>query len=600
MLASIGLLVVLTTLVYWPGLDGGFILDDLHAVSDNPAIAVDSLSWESLQRAATSFHSGLSGREIPMTTFALDHYVWENNVMGYKLSGLIVHLLNALLVFLLASRILAQDPVSDNRPWPKYAAALIALVWAIHPLQVSTVLYVVQRMETLAVMFILLGLLAYMEGRWRQVRGRRCGWIWIVFAGMAMVPGFMSKETAVLLPLFALTYEWAVLRFRAHNARDSRVLTIIYSVGAVLALVIFLAVFVPRYMDPVAFSGRDFTWYERLLSQLRVLPLYLSWMVWPDPQRYLFFYDTFQSSTGWLKPFTTLIGGVFLAGLATAAVLVRRSLPLFSLGIAWFLCAHVLTSNILPLELIFEHRNYFALFGILLALASIIRWIAFRFWQPPGRTMGTVMVVGLAGLTWVHSATWGDPLNLAMDLKAKNPASTRAGYQLGQEYLEMSGGNPASPFFEFAEAEFERVRQFENSSPMPERVLIGMRTRAGEPVEEGLWLDLIEKIESQPVGADHIKAVHDLLATYNRGVGLDESYLMDAGVALLNSGRMFPYSYLEFGIFVLEGVGDEEFATTVLSIGSNVATSDDWNQVVLRVLRQRGHHDFASRLESRH
>ena len=596
---AFSLLVVLTVLVYWPGLGGGFIMDDLPEVAENPALQIDRLDMESLSKAARSFSGGISGREMAMSTFALDFYFWHGDPRGFKLSGLLVHLMNALLIFLLARKLLELDPAAAGSPWPAYAAWAMALVWAIHPLQVSTVLYTVQRMETLAVFFVLVGLLSYLKGRQRQIDGRPLGWLLLGGAGVAMVAGFFSKETAVLLVLFTLSLEWAVLRFRAQSKSDSQALKGIYAAILFIAVVIFLVVFVPRYLDPSAFVHREFSLYERLLSQLRALPLYLSWIVWPDAERYLFYYDSFQHSTGWLRPVTTLLGGLFLLGLAIAAVLARRALPLFSLGVAWFFCAHALTSNIFALELVFEHRNYFALFGVLLALVALLRWMAMRIWQPPARVLAGVTIVGLAGITWVHAATWGEPLNLAMDLKAKNPTSPRAGYQLGHEFMRMADGNPNSPFFGMAEQEYERVRHFDNASPIPERVLIGMRVRADEPIEEELWLDLVAKLRTQAPGAEQVKAVRDLMDMYNQGVALDEEYLMEAGLPLLNSGRMYAYNFYEFGVLALEGLEDEDLAARILLAGFSVAQSENWSRQVLRAIGERGHADFALRLERR-
>ena len=367
----------------------------------------------------------------------------------------------------------------------------------------------------------------------------------------------------------------------------------------IAGLIVFVFFFFPGYLDPSTFVNREFTAYERLLSQLRALPLYLSWMVWPDPQRYQFFYDSFQHSTGWLSPATTLLGGVFLLGLAVAAFLTRRAIPLFSLGVAWFFCAHALTSNIFNLELVFEHRNYFALFGVALAVVALLRWVALRYRQLPAHALAVVTVLGLAGMTLIHAATWGDPLNLAMDLKAKNPESARAGYQLAQEFYRMSGGQPGTPFFTFAQKEFERVRHLDNASPMAERVLIGMRVISDEPIEDELWQDLLHKLQTQAMGSEQVKAVRDLLNLYNRGAKLDEEHLMDAGLMVLNSGRMYPYNYYEFGMLALEGLENEALATRILLVAFDQAQDESWNRQVFNALSGRGHEEFASSLEQR-
>src|SRR5699024_7915595 len=120
-------------------------------------------------------------------------------------------------------------------------------------------------------------------------------------------------------------------------------------------------------------TGRNFSTAERVLSQLRILPLYLQQILLPLPSNMYFYYDDFAPSRGWLSPATTLAGAAFLLGLLLAAWQLRKRLPLFALGVAWFFAAHFMTSNVIALELVFEHRNYFALFGVLLALTGLFQ-----------------------------------------------------------------------------------------------------------------------------------------------------------------------------------------------------------------------------------
>ncbi|WP_146906938.1 hypothetical protein [Arenimonas daejeonensis] len=164
-------------------------------------------------QALTSFRHGI-GRPLPMLSFALDYAFWGGNPLGYKISGLAVHLVNALLVFVLLQRILSLLPgavVERDR----IMAGLIAAAWATHPLQVSTVLYVVQRMETLSLLFVLLALLFYLAGRTRQAEGRR-GWPLLAICPPLVALGLACKETAALFPVYALALELTILRFRAH------------------------------------------------------------------------------------------------------------------------------------------------------------------------------------------------------------------------------------------------------------------------------------------------------------------------------------------------------------------------------------------------
>src|SRR5690606_34982134 len=231
-----------------------------------------------------------------------------------------------LLVFALLAKLFR---ISVSGIWPRMAAFAIALLWAIHPLQVSTVLYVVQRMEMLAAIFILLGLLAYLHGRMAQIEGRR-GWPWLGLSAVLAGVGLLSKETAVLFPLYTLALELTVLRFHAAGSRTSHFLKYAYGIGLAVGLLAFVFLVIPRYATAEAFAGRDFTLYERLLSQLRILPMYLGQMLLPLPGSMPFYYDAWPKSAGWLSPSSTLAGAVFLVGLVAVAWRLRGRMPLFS------------------------------------------------------------------------------------------------------------------------------------------------------------------------------------------------------------------------------------------------------------------------------
>ena len=556
-------LFIITALVYWPGLSGDFLFDDFPNIVTNPAVHAETINFETIQRAAKAYEPGtVIGRPLATISFAIDYSLGGKNPWGYKFVNLIVHLINTLLIFTLTRRLLALPRAGT--PWSSAAAFAIAMLWAVHPLQVSSVLYIVQRMETLALTFVLLALLAYLHGRIRQRDGLP-GWPWLLAAVLLAGIGLLSKETAVLFPAYTLALELTVLRFEAQSTRTTHLLQWIYGIGLVFALALFSFFLLPKYSDPAVYQFREFTLNERLLSQLRILSMYLGWMILPRPNSLTFYYDDYPISHGWLDPITTLISGLFLLGLIITAGLMRKRMPLFALGILWFFAAHLLTSSIFPLELIYEHRNYFALFGILLALAELVRRIPFRDHPRLKPVMVGVVIVGFAFLTVLRSATWGDPLLLAMDLVAKNPQSTRASSDLATLYTGMSDSNSNSPFFSMGQQEFERASRLPNASPLPEQGLILMAATTGQPVKEEWWDRLIEKLKTRPIGTQETLTVTGLLTQRYAGIELSDARIAQAYATLLARGAQAPIRYVEYGNFALRYLHDPQLASRLFA-----------------------------------
>lgn len=568
------LLIIGTCLVYWPGLGGGFLFDDYANIVTNPRIQMETLDGESLARAARGYEPGAYGRPIATVSFAIDHYFGGKNPLAYKISSLAVHLLNALLVFWLLRRLLALPRAQGPAPWHPWAAMAIAGFWAIHPLQVSTVLYVVQRMETLVTLFMLLGLMAYLRGRTSQMQGRT-GWPWLVLAAAYGALGLGAKESAVLLPLYTLALELTLLRFDAATPRSTRLLKWVYGVGAAVGLALFFGWVVPRYATPESFDGRGFTMDERLLSQLRILPMYLGQMLLPLPGSLTFYYDDFAKSTGLFSPWTTAAGGLVLLALLGSAWRLRHRLPLYALGVLWFFAAHALTSNVLNLELVFEHRNYFALLGFLLAAAELVRRIPMQD-GPAMKVFGVAAVLVLFGvLGTIRSATWGNPLLLASDLVAKNPTSPRASNDLATIYVDMADGNPDSPFYGMGTEEFKRSARLPNASPLPEQGLLLMAATAGKPADPAWWDSLVAKVRSQPVGPEQLLAVNGLMEQYHNDLPLDPVRLGEAYLALLDRAKWPGHMYASFGDYALNELNNEDLAERMYVQAVSVEPEND-------------------------
>lgn len=432
-----------TIIAYWPGLSGGFVLDDHPNIVLNQALTAIDFSWHSLAAAASSSEAGPAGRPVAMLSFALNHLLGGLDPFGYKAANLAIHLLNAGLVFLLLQRILAVLPCAPGRAActhdaSRWLAACIALLWAAHPLNLSTVLYVVQRMTSLSTSFMLISLLTYLSLRLSGASSRPGLVGRLLLLASSAVAAFYSKESALLLPVYALALEWGVLRFRTATHRGAVAL----KAGYALAVLVPLAWLLWHWLaDPAwlaqLYQLRSFTLTERLLTEGRVLWFYLREIFMPQPSVMGLYHDDFPLSTGLLTPATTLLALLGHLVVIVSAWMLRLRWPYLALAAAWFYGGHLLESTLFPLELVFEHRNYLPILGPLL-LAGVLAWgIAGRLADrlPLRALLVSLLAVPLLLATGLRANQWADPLTHALSEAEHHPNSARANYAAGSLLL---------------------------------------------------------------------------------------------------------------------------------------------------------------------
>lgn len=589
-LVGFALLVIPVLVVYWPGLSGAFIFDDFSTIVENTRLHVAALQPSLIWQAATSFDPGgtFGARPLAMATLAVNHAVGGLNPWGYKFAGLLVHACNTVLVWVLVNVLLgvpAATVVLKDRA--RHVAALaVALLWAIHPIQVSSVLYVVQRMETMAATFMLAAMICYLRGRLCQIRSGS-GWRWFVAAVLLTLIGLLSKETAVLVPVYALAIELTVLRFAASNTSVERRWRWLYGLALLAGFVVFVAVVAPHYWSD-HYVARNFGTWERLLTQLRVLPMYLLQIFLPTPGNLTFYYDNVLPSRGILQPVSTLLGGMLLSGVLATAVWARRRAPLVALGILWFFVSHLLTSNVIALELAFEHRNYLALLGVLLVACDLILRAPATARQLVLRVAVVAVLAGFAGLTLIRSATWGDPLLLATELVVENPGSARASADLGAMYFSMSDGYASSPFIDMAIGEFERGSQLPGASIISDQGLILTAAQSGRDVPSIWWDRLVNKVRVGTLSPETTGALFSLLENRYKGVALDDKRLAQSFRVLFERTTLPPYSYAQVGDYAMVHAHDEPLADEmfVQAIDNSVADPAYARKVIDTLVRK--------------
>lgn len=582
--AATGLVVLLLLIatILSPALSGGFLFDDYPIFAENPAIHVQGWQWQTWMKVLTWSHVNIQ-RPLVMLSFALN-YALGGSAWGFKAFNLAIHLLNSLLVWLLVRHLLAAaQPINftgslvQKLRVTNYWAFGIAAVWAIHPLQVSTVMYVVQRMELLGFTFTLLGLLTYCRARENQQTGKRA-WPWFAWCGLVTCIGYMSKETLVLMPGYTLLLELTVLRFEALDSSSARKLKLFYRVGCVTAALVIAGYLLPHYAAPANYVERSFTSWQRELTQLRVLPMYLGWCLFPITSQLHFYYDNYVASTGLLSPASTLLGAVLLLSLLLLTIALRKQRPLLALGIGWFFVAHALTSSPIALELVFEHRNYPALLGVVLALADLL-WLVIhklRFSAHAAVALATIFIISLCFQTALRAATWGNPLQLAITLTQDNPGSPRAALDLARRYVNMSGDDPNSPLYDLGIKELERGAALPGSSILLEQALIIQS--ANHPIMDSRpwWKSLKEKLQYQTMGPETYLALSGLLQVrLGNHVNIDMQQLSQAYAIAISRNPTRVSLHVDYAELAFLGLHDSLLAAQqwkqALELQSNLA-----------------------------
>ena len=430
-LAAVAAIAVVGIAAYANTLNGPLVFDDIGSIEENAFIRMGSLDGPQLVRAA--FESPISNRPVSNLSFALNYYVGRYDVAGYHVVNIAVHLVNGILVYLLALATFRQLRDREIRPGQRdddrriaFPSLIAALVFVAHPVQTQSVTYVVQRMNALATLFYLLALLLYIAGRRSRVPALR--WpLWAAgFASWILSLG--SKEITVTLPLIVLLYEWCFFQ----NLSRGWLKRCAWFALPVLVLFAVLA-FVYLGPDPWGrvsnYSSRDFSMGQRVMTQWRVVVLYISLLLAPLPWRLNLGHDM-ATSASLFDPITTLLCLILHVGLLILAACGLTRYRLIGFCILWFFVNLAIESSILPLEMVFEHRLYLPMVGGALLAACLLGSLTAgrRTWS-----VGITSLVILALTTTSHlrNRHWQDDLTLWSDVVGKSPHNHRARTDLG-------------------------------------------------------------------------------------------------------------------------------------------------------------------------
>lgn len=417
-------LIAALVLVYYPSLAVPFYLDDRESIYANAAVQSPSLD--------ALLHGPNRMRLIGYISFWANHQLDGLNTLGYHWANIAIHILNTLLVFVLAKHLLAYvnppnqgQNATENLKW----AMLVTLLWAMHPLNSQAVIYIVQRLAAIAAFFYLLTFISYIQ--LRQSNGMRARLSYGLLLLFSLICGLHAKQNFVSVLLLMLVWEL----FSAKAVIRQHLLRLMASLVVVLILVGPLFPELWRALDAYT---RDVNGPQRaayFYTQMPVLWDYIARFFSPWSLQ-------LEIDTQLQASLTGLVGLALLAHFVVIALAwrLRHHIPLFFIGIMFFYIAHLVESSIIPIkDLAFEHRTYISNIGLSLATVGLIRYLlAWTKGNWLSKVCALVAVVWLvfAGITIFNRATlWQQPTAFYANEVKLSPSHARANYSYGNQLL---------------------------------------------------------------------------------------------------------------------------------------------------------------------
>jgi hypothetical protein len=421
--------------VYWPGISGIFLVDDypnLAPLANNGGVT----DLNTFLAFVFGNHSGPTGRPVSMLSFLLNDQYWPGSPESFKYTNLMIHVLCGMLIIWLSYRLTLA--IANNNNFAILVSVFTGAFWMMHPFNVSTTLYVIQRMAQLATLFSLAGILCYCYGR-LIFKDNRNKALLIMSSGVAVfgLLSVFSKENGILMVLFILIIESTLF---SHLDKPKE-LKYWFWIFVYTPLAILFLYFASKGFYVNGFHDREFTQAQRLLTENRILLDYLNSIFIPQLRGNGLINDDIEISTGIFTPITTILAIIINLTLLVIAIRYRKRHPVLSFSILWFYGGHILESTFTSLELYFEHRNYMPMIGPIFGVMYYLpKFAELAEKQSIKRLIVTIPVVLIifAGILTHQSATiWSSPGALFKVWAMEHPDSLRAQRIYGQ-YLGIN------------------------------------------------------------------------------------------------------------------------------------------------------------------
>ncbi len=414
-----------------------FYFDDHIAIADNSAIKTIDIP-KIFDAFNTRFLTGLS--------FALNYKFCYLHPLGYRLTNLLIHCLNAFLVYLLVKSTLylysARKPIFFCRlEWPAFFASMLFLC---HPIQTEPVNFITQRFVLMGTFFYLLTLVLYIQYRCRSQKR------YLIAAMVAAIAAMFCKEFVITLPLMLALYDSYFLHKETIWKR-CRCLSPFFVIVLIVPLLLLRTPSQAVHVANIAESHGDITRARYaigrkpyFLTELNVVCTYVRLLFLPVNQNFDYDYPISYEMDG-----KTLMSGVFLFCLLALGGVTYKSYRIISFSILWFFIALSVESSFIPIgDVITEYRPYLASVGFVFVVMSLIYMRKVHVKKL--NIIAAVILIVFSILTYQRNKVWKDEFTLWNDTVGKSPHKARPYYARGVIYTNR--GNPTQALLDYSKA----------------------------------------------------------------------------------------------------------------------------------------------------
>jgi protein O-mannosyl-transferase len=425
MLVGVALVIFAGTIwLHWPSVQGDFLYgDDVEYLRQSARW--NGLTWDAVKWAFTSTDSYY--HPLVRLSHILDYQIWGRNAEGHHATGVVVHALNAALVFGFLWTLLGATVLATGE---RLAVALwVAVVFAIHPLQVESAAWISGRTQLLCTTFGIGCLWAYAAG------GRR--WVeWGLFVGAVL-----CKPMAVSFPFVMLAMDYYPLR-RHEQFGWGRLLwekSALIALAAAASLATLVTKSQLGQISPLAtisLSARVFLAFESLT-------FYLLKLVWPYHLSY--YYPTRLLS---LDQWPVLASVITVYFITTVAVFERRRMPMLVAAWSAYVMLVLPVSGLVSLgsQVVAQRYAYMAMLPVLLLAGAAGIWL----WRRSARAAHLALIGLVTGQLYLFGARtrhlipdWRNDETVRRAAFVENPDSEKMNEDLATMLLDQGKASEA-------------------------------------------------------------------------------------------------------------------------------------------------------------